>query len=79
METKAFILVETAVGKTREVARALKSVEGIKTVDIVTGPFDIIAMMEARDIASIGDVVTGKVHTIPGVGRTQTCVAVVSV
>ena len=79
METKAFILVETAVGKTREVARGLKGVDGIKTVDVVTGPFDIIALMEARDIASIGDVVTGKVHTIAGVVRTTTCVAVVSV
>ncbi len=79
METKAFILVETAVGKTRDVARMLKGVQGIKTVDVVTGPFDIIAMIEAHDIASIGDVVTGKVHTIPGVVRTTTCVAVVSV
>ncbi len=76
METKAYILVETAVGKTREVARQLKSVPGVKAVDVVTGPYDIIALVEARDITSIGDVVTGKVHIISGVVRTVTCVAV---
>ncbi len=76
MATKAFILIETAVGKTREVARALRQVGGIKSVDVVTGPYDVIAMVEANDINSIGDMVTGNVHTIGGVVRTVTCVAV---
>ena len=38
MTTKAFVLIETAVGKTREVVSQLKSVKGITTVDAVTGP-----------------------------------------
>ena len=78
MATKAFVLIETAVGKTREVAKALRAVQGIKTVDVVTGPYDVIAMAEANDINSIGDMVTGAVHTIGGVVRTVTCVAVTS-
>ncbi len=76
MATKAFILIETAVGKTREVAGSLRQVGGIKSVDVVTGPYDVIAMVEANDINSIGDMVTGNVHTIGGVVRTVTCVAV---
>ena len=78
MATKAFILIETAVGKTREVARTLRQVGGIKSVDVVTGPYDVIAVVEANDINSIGDLVTGQVHTISGVVRTVTCVAVSS-
>ncbi len=75
MASKAFILIETAVGKTRDVVEALHKLEGAKTVDVVTGPYDIIAVVEAADLGSIGDLVTGKVHTISGIQRTVTCLA----
>jgi len=45
-------------------------------VDVITGPYDVVAVIEARDIQSVGDVVTSRVHTIGGVVRTVTCVAV---
>ena len=75
MATKAFILIETAVGKSRDVIGALQSLEGITSVDMVTGPYDIIAVLEAPDLNSIGAMVTGSVHTIGGVQRTVTCLA----
>ena len=76
MATRAFILIETDVGKTREVVTALEGLDGITSVDVVTGPYDIIAVMEAETLGSIGDIVTGKVHTIGGIQRTVTCLAV---
>ena len=76
MATRAFILIETAVGKTRDVASTLGSAQGIKSVDVVTGPYDVIAVIEADDINAIGDLVTGKFHAISGIVRTVTCVAV---
>jgi DNA-binding Lrp family transcriptional regulator len=75
MATKAYILIETAVGKTREVAQQLRKVPGMKSVDVVTGPYDVIALIEARDIASIGEMVTEHVH-FGGVNRTVTCISV---
>ncbi len=75
MATKAYVLIETAVGKTREVASALQGLEGITSVDLVTGPYDIIAVVEAADLGSIGDMVTQRVHTIGGIQRTVTCLA----
>lgn len=76
MATRAYLLVETAVGKTRDVATTLQSLEGIETVDVVTGPYDIIAMISADDMTVVGNLVTGHIHTVPGVVRTVTCVAV---
>jgi DNA-binding Lrp family transcriptional regulator len=76
MATKAYLLVETAVGKTREVANTLKGLEGIETVDVVTGPYDIIAIIHAEDMTVVGNLVTGHIHTVTGVVRTVTCVAV---
>jgi len=76
MTAKAFVLIETAVGKTREVVSSLKGVKGLKSVDTVTGPYDVIATIEAENLNEIGDIVTGKIHAIDGISRTVTCLVV---
>ena len=76
MAAKAYILIETSVGKTREVANSLKNVGEINSVDMVTGPYDVIAVIEATDINAMGNLVTDKIHTLSGVVRTVTCVVV---
>ncbi len=79
MPTKAYILIETAVGKSRDVTDALRSLTGIDNVDAVTGPYDIIAIVAAPDLNAVGDLVTSQIHTINGIVRTVTCLSVGSV
>ncbi len=76
MQTKAYILIETAVGKSRDVAAELRSLPGVDTVDAVTGPYDIIAIVAANDLNAVGDLVTSQIHTINGIVRTVTCLSV---
>jgi DNA-binding Lrp family transcriptional regulator len=76
MIAKAFVLIETAVGRNKEVANALKKLNGMKSVDVVTGPYDIIAIVEGKSLNDIGDLVTGQIHPIPGISRTVTCLAI---
>lgn len=76
MAAKAFILIETAVGKSREVATLLNQLEGVRSVDTVTGPYDIIAIVEGESLNEIGDLITGKIHPVPGINRTVTCLAI---
>jgi len=76
MAAKAFILIETEVGKTREVVSKIGQLGGVKSVDPVTGPYDIIAIIEAESLNDIGDLVTGKIHPIGGITRTVTCLAI---
>ena len=66
--------METGVGKARQVAQTLRSMEGVKSVDVITGNYDIIALIEADDMAAMADMVTGRVQGIRGVLRTITCV-----
>ena len=75
MGTKAYVLVEVAVGKTKDVITALRQVDGVMSVEAVTGPYDVIAVVEGKDINSVGDLVTKGVHSIDGVSRTVTCLA----
>jgi DNA-binding Lrp family transcriptional regulator len=76
MSAKAFILIETSVGKTKEVVSVLKKMKGLKSVDTVTGPYDVIAVIEAENLNDIGDLITGEIHAIAGISRTVTCLAV---
>lgn len=76
MRAKVFVLIETMVGKSKEVAAALKRLEGVESVDMVTGPYDVIAIAEAKTLNDIGEIVTGKIHPIGGISRTVTCLAI---
>lgn len=76
MATKAFILIETAVGRSKEVIAAVQKLEGVKSVDMVTGPYDLIVVAELSDLNSVGELITGKIHPVPGITRTVTCLAV---
>ncbi len=76
MAAKAFILIETVVGKSKDVVAALKKLKGITSVDTVTGPYDIIAVIQGETLNDIGDIVTGKLHPINGISRTVTCLAI---
>ena len=76
MTTKAFVLIETAVGKNKEVANKLRQLQGAKSVDTVTGPYDIILVVEGKTLDEIGELVTVEIHAIPGVSRTVTCIVI---
>ncbi len=76
MAAKAFVLIETAVGKSKEVVEAIRQLKGVKSVDTVTGPYDVITIVEGENLNDIGDLVTAKIHPITGISRTVTCLAI---
>jgi DNA-binding Lrp family transcriptional regulator len=73
---KAYILIECMVGRTREVVTSLSRLKGVKSVDTVTGPYDVIAIVEVDTLNEVGDVVTQHIHPIAGITRTVTCLVV---
>ena len=75
MATKAYILIETTVGKSTDVSEVLTDLPDVVNVDAVTGPYDIIAIVSSKDLNSVGELVTNDIHTIPGIGRTVTCLS----
>ncbi|MFC2051780.1 Lrp/AsnC ligand binding domain-containing protein [Chloroflexota bacterium] len=76
MATKAYILIETVVGRNKEVVDAIRQLAEVKSVDVVTGVYDIIAIIEAESLSDIGDIVTSSIHPIAGISRTVTCLAI---
>ena len=77
---KAYVLIETAAGKSKAVKKGFTKVRASDTtvvrLDAVTGPFDFIAVVEGGSLDAVGRLVTDVIGTIDGVTRTTTCVAV---
>lgn len=76
MTVRAYVLIETAVGKTKDVVKALEGVPGVNLADAVTGSYDAIAVLEGKDLNAVGNLVAQRIHGTDGVVRTTTCLAV---
>ena len=80
MATRAYILIEAAVGKAKPVAEGISGASfanaRIVTVDAVTGPYDVIAVLEAEDLDHLGTAITDGIQQVDGVQRTTTCLVV---
>ena len=74
MAIKAFILIDTSPGKAREVAHKIREVPGVSSAHAVTGPHDIIAVAEAADVSSLGELVVHRIQSVPGVNRSLTSI-----
>ena len=77
MET-LYLLVETEVGRLDEVVRRLRAIPGVTEVQAVTGPFDLIAKVEAPHINAALDTVVHRIRKVPGIKSTETLVTVAS-
>jgi DNA-binding Lrp family transcriptional regulator len=76
MAVTAFVLVTTSVGRTKQVLQGLRKIDGVKSADAVMGPYDVIAVVEADSLESIGKIITLHFHKVDGLERTTTCQAV---
>jgi len=73
MSVRAYILIQTEVGKAADVAREIADIDGVVSADDVTGPYDVIAVAEAESVDDLGRMVVSRVQLIEGITRTLTC------
>jgi DNA-binding Lrp family transcriptional regulator len=70
---QAYILIQTEVGRARDVAAAIDGVDGIVRVDAVTGPYDVVVLAESTTVDELGRMIVSAVQAVPGITRTLTC------
>jgi DNA-binding Lrp family transcriptional regulator len=75
MANKAYVLIETAIGKSVEVRVALHKFDWVRSADRVSGPYDIIAVAEGETSGDIADVVNDRIGRIDGIIRAVVCPA----
>ncbi|WP_446218984.1 Lrp/AsnC ligand binding domain-containing protein [Micromonospora sp. IBHARD004] len=70
---QAYILIQTEVGRARDVADLIADLAGVVRVDAVTGPYDVVVLTEANTVDELGKLIVSKVQMVPGITRTLTC------
>jgi DNA-binding Lrp family transcriptional regulator len=76
MAVSAYVLIRVEADKTKTAFEALTKLKEVKSAHTVTGPFDIILLVEARNLHELGEVILTKIRGTDGVSRTMTCVTV---
>ncbi|MDG4767242.1 Lrp/AsnC ligand binding domain-containing protein [Solwaraspora sp. WMMD406] len=70
---QAYILIQTEVGRARDVADSIADISGVVRVDAVTGPYDVVVLTEAHTVDELGTMIVSRVQMVPGITRTLTC------
>jgi len=68
------VMIKTEIGKTAAVAAAVTKVPGVDRAVVVTGDYDVIAIVEVDDNVALGKLVLNEIHGIEGVTETATAI-----
>lgn len=82
MPVTAFVLVSflpTASVSQRELAQRIADLDGVFSVHLISGEYDILVKIRGESMESIGSLVIDKIRGMEGVGSTLTCVSFSSV
>lgn len=71
----AIVLITAEKRALPKLGEDLAALPGVSEVYSVTGDFDFIAMVRAREHEELAEIVTQRIAQVPGVARTQTHVA----
>jgi DNA-binding Lrp family transcriptional regulator len=76
MTIRAYVFIESTVGKPIQVAEAAAKLPGVRMAHAVTGAYDVIAFVEAADLLELGELISSRIHRLSGVLKTTTNVVV---
>jgi DNA-binding Lrp family transcriptional regulator len=72
--TIAYVLIKVEVGAAKRVAEEVSEIGGVLFADIVTGTYDIVAVVQAASNRELADVVIEEIQTVEGVKNSLTAV-----
>ncbi|MCY4195174.1 MAG: Lrp/AsnC ligand binding domain-containing protein [bacterium] len=73
MGVSSYVLIQTEMDKARQVAEAIRDIDGVVVSEIMTGPYDVIAKAEAESMDQLGRLVVSQIQMVDGITRTLTC------
>lgn len=74
MAIKAYVLIITNPGRTKEVLAAVRDIPGIVEVHEVMGPYDIVAELEVQNLTDVPPILGDNIRKIEGVQSTTSLV-----
>ncbi|MEP6752746.1 MAG: Lrp/AsnC ligand binding domain-containing protein [Candidatus Dormiibacterota bacterium] len=69
---RAYMFINALHSQSPTLTKAIRGVPGVHAADAITGDYDVVASIEARDLAELREILAG-VQAIAGVIKTTTC------
>ena len=76
MKKKAYLLIDAEKSQSSSIILALDKRPGVLAADIIWGPHDVIALVEADDIEKLMHLVQTDISLIDGITHIDTCLLV---
>ena len=70
------MLIDAEKGQSSSVVIELSQKPGVLAVDVIWGPHDVVAMVEADDIEKLIHLIQCDISLIDGIARIDTCLIV---
>lgn len=71
---KAYVLVVTNPGETRNVVAAVGAIAGVVELHEVMGPYDIVIEIEVESLKDVPPILSDKIRSVPGIESTTSLV-----
>jgi DNA-binding Lrp family transcriptional regulator len=75
MVVTAVVFIKANTDHINEVSGALAEIDGVTEVFSVAGRYDLVATVRAPRNEDIADLVSGKMHKVPGIVESETLIA----
>ena len=72
---KAYILIVTDPGATKQVFDSLSAVKGVTEVHEVMGPYDMIVELDVPTLAEVPPILSNQIRIVPGIQSTTSLVS----
>jgi len=71
---KAYVLVVTNPGATKDVVAKLKSIPGVQELHEVMGPYDVVIEIEVESLSDVPPILSDRIRTVEGIESTTSLV-----
>ncbi len=75
MAVKAYVLIVTDPGQTKNVYQALSKIQGVVEMHEVMGPYDIVVEIEVGALVDVPPILSSQIRTVPGIQSTTSLVS----
>ena len=73
---RAFVLIKVEPGRVRDAFKAISGMRAVVEAYCITGPDDIIAVLESDNAKGVSEVVISDLHDVEGIRGTDTRIVV---
>ena len=75
MSVTAMVMIKAQPSRSAALAAEIAEVKGVSEVFSVAGRFDLGAIVRAQRNEDLADIVSGSIHSLPGIVESETLIA----